>query len=163
MKTSKQPQSVLSLYSTKRGLGFCLFDTPQNLIDWGYSDIRWNKRIRSIQKLKSLIDLYQPEVLVLEDTEADSCRRSRRIKKLTKALTKAAIGWQLPVYHCSSEQVNEAFDVKSKDARAACIAKVLPELNPYLPTKCNFWESQHPQMQMFDAVSLALTYFYLET
>lgn len=163
MPPTQHAQLVLALYPSSNGVGFCVFDTPSNLIDWGYSDIRWNKKVRTLQKLKSLIDLYQPGVLVLEDTEATSCRRGRRIKTLTRSLTRAAVGWNVPVLHYSAEQVNNAFNAKSKDARASSIIKVLPELNPYLPKKRSLWDSPHPQMQMFDAVSLALTYFYLDT
>jgi hypothetical protein len=92
-----------------------------------------------------------------------SSRRARRVNVLTEALTKAAIGWKVQVRHYSPEEVTETFGVRGKEARAKCITEILPELEPYLPAKPLLWQPQHPQMQMFDAVSLALTYCYLDT
>lgn len=163
MKKTTNKKLILSVHPTAKGLGFSVFDSPQNLIDWGYSDIRINKRERTLKRLKSLIDLYQPDTIVLEDTRTPSFRRLSRIKKVITAITTTAIKQGIPVYHYSQEQIHQAFGRKNKDDRAKNITEVLPELAPSLPPKRRLWDRQHPQMQMFDAVALALTYFYLET
>jgi hypothetical protein len=163
MNSKQCRQPVLAIHPTRRGLGFCVFDTPENLLDWGYSNIRFNKNARTLGKLKSLIDLYQPEYLIVEDINVESSKRKPRLKKLITTLTKAAIGFGVAVHHYSPEQIGQVFDSKNKQKRAESIAKVLPELAPYLPPKRRLWESEHAQMQVFEAVSLALTYFYQET
>lgn len=163
MKSTTQHELVISIHPSPRGFGFSVFDTPKNLLDWGYSDIRVNKKERTLKKLKVLIELYQPKVLVVEDTTDDSSRRTKRIKKLITAITTTALKYNVAVHHYSPEQMSSVFDSKNKDIRAKSITEVLPELAPLLPPKRRIWDSQHRQMQVFDAVALALTYFYLET
>jgi len=160
---AKKHQIVVSVYLTKRGLGYCVFDTPKELIDWGYCDIRFKKAKRTLDRIKVLIDLYHPEVLVLEDPSDEKFRKSDHIKKLVSVITDFAIEESVPVKHYSLESIEQLFPQGNKHSRAKEIAQVLPELEAYLPPKRNIWKSEHQRMQIFDAVSLALTFFYLET
>ena len=163
MKSTKHHQIIVSIYPTSRGLGFSVFDTPKNLLDWGYCDIRFNKKARTIKKLEALIELYKPHLIVLEDADAASSRRADRIKKLITALTTTALNHNVAVQHYSNEQMSNAFGSKNKHDRARNISELIPELEPSLPPERRIWNSQHPQIQVFDAVTLALTFFYLET
>ena len=162
MKNPKH-QVVVAIYPTSRGMGYCVFDTPRTLLDWGRSQYLLCPTTATLNKLGVLIDLYQPEVIVLEDTSADTSRRRDRIKKRITKITEYALSKQVPVRHISPGEMKQAFPVANKDVRAKDIVQVLPELESYLPPKRRAWDSIHPRMQIFDAVSLALTFFYLDT
>lgn len=154
---------VLSLDPASRGLGFTIFDAPQSLLDWGYSDIRFNKKHRILNKVRSLIDLYNPDLIVLEDAHVKSARRSQRIRNLLRDITELALKNDIPVRHYSVRRMHDIFSVKNKAALSQQIAEFLPELSPYTPPLRKPWMTQNPHHHLFTAASLALTYYYLES
>lgn len=162
MSLPQEPDLVLALYPSTIGLGFAVFDGPDNPIDWGYCDIRLNHTARTVTKLKALVELYQPQFLVLEDPSDPQSKREKRIKKLILSLTKSALSWDVPVRHYTYEHSVEIFGRKTKRERVNVICGAHPELESSKPPKRMPWEPEHPQMQVFDAASLALTHFYHE-
>ncbi len=83
MKEEKQ-QTVLAIDPIVRGIGFTVFEGASNPIDWGVTNIRINKNYRSLVKVKKLIACYQPNVVVLEETNGSL--RQDRIRKLIKSI-----------------------------------------------------------------------------
>lgn len=162
MKNADEPVLVLALYPTPRGLGYALMEGPRHLVDWGYAQIRWHRKAKTLQKLRSLIDLYQPKLLILEDTYHGAFRRSHRLKALILSLTESAVHWGVAVRHYNLDHTLEVFRQRSKQARAKAIAEAFPELKSSIPPKRLAWEKEHPAMQVFEAATLALTYFYHE-
>lgn len=160
MSQPKQ-EVVMALYPSSKGLGYCIFKGPKSLVDWGYCDFRINKTKRTLKKISVLIDLYIPDIAILEDTQAVDSRRQKRIIELTKTITEFLIKKGIPVQHYSMQEVELALQTTNKDERAKQIAESIPELKDYLPPRRKPWKSVHQRMQIFDAVSLALTYFYM--
>lgn len=153
---------MVAFSPSRRGLGYCVFDTPRTPVDWGCGDYREDKMAQTLKKVGSLLKLYQPKIIVLENPD-DTANRADHIKDLITAITEVALKEDVAVRHYSSEEVRQVFPVANKGKRARDIVKVLPELRADLPPKRQAWNPQHPRMQVFDAVSLILTYFYLET
>ena len=160
---NKKHHVVVALAPTSQGMGFCVFDTTDHLLDWGTYDTRFKKTKTALEKITALIDLYHPDTIILEDPSETSSRKGKRIKALIAAITELAISEDVPVKLYTTEHVHGVIPHANKHERARDIAKVLPELEPYLPPKRHIWESPHTRMHIFDAVSLALTYFYLDT
>jgi Holliday junction resolvasome RuvABC endonuclease subunit len=129
-------------------------------VDWGVKTVQGNKNANSLVKVEELITYYQPGVLVLEDTE-DS-RRSVRIKTLSRKIIAMAATLKVSVRLFSQEQVRRTFfaDGKgTKHAIAEIVAQRFPEeLASRLPPKRKPWMSEHYQMDIFDAVALALVF-----
>lgn len=161
MKAPKPPV-VLAVYPSARGMGYCVFRSPDELIDWGCSEFRMNKSKRSIKRINQLIKFYQPTQAVLEDTQVNACKRHERIKTLIKDITAHLIAVDIPVKHYSTLDVSSVIPAMNKESRAQQLAKLLPELKDSLPAKRKLWENEHRNIQMFDAVALAQTYYYLE-
>jgi Holliday junction resolvasome RuvABC endonuclease subunit len=110
-----------------------------------------------------MIALYNPQVMVLEDTAAKGSRRSSRIKTLTKRLVVLAERHTIKVALFSQKQVRRLFfgDADgTKNALAKIISERFPEeLGFRLPPKRRDWMSEDSRMGIFDAVALALAYY----
>ncbi|MCP5060463.1 MAG: hypothetical protein GY937_27510 [bacterium] len=55
------------------------------------------------------------------------------------------------------------YGAKTKEEIAAVIARELRELAPKLPGKRKPWKSEDERLWIFDAASLALTFFFCES
>jgi Holliday junction resolvasome RuvABC endonuclease subunit len=155
-----QHYRILSIAPSTRGFGFAVLEGKDTLVDWGVKTVQGNKNTNSLAKMKELIAYYQPEVLVLEDTEGS--RRSVRIKALSRKIIALVATRKVCVKLFSQEQVRRTFFVDgigTKHAVAEIIAQRFPEeLASRLPPKRKPWVSEHYQMDIFDAVALAFVF-----
>jgi hypothetical protein len=81
---------ILAISPTSRGFGYALIEGHKSLALWGMKWIEGNKNASCIKKAEKMIDRYNPQVFVLEDTAAKGSLRSRRIQALTKRLVAGA-------------------------------------------------------------------------
>jgi Holliday junction resolvasome RuvABC endonuclease subunit len=155
-----QHYRILSIALSTRGFGFAVLEDKDTLVDWGVKTVQGNKNIQSLKKVEELISHYQPGVMVLQDTEGS--RRSARIKALSRRIIALAKSRKVSVKLFSQEQVRRTFftDGKgTKHAVAEIIAQRFPEeLASRLPPKRKPWMSEHYQIDIFDAVALALVF-----
>lgn len=155
---------VLSLSPYTRGFGYAVFEGPLNPVDWGVKEVRTDKNAISLQKIENLIDFYHPDVLVFEDYYGAN-RRGKRILSLLSLINKLATRKRITTKPYPRLRVRQAFETigaftKFEISRA--IANEWPELEPYLPPYRKPWMSEDSRMSMFDAISLAVTFFYFE-
>jgi Holliday junction resolvasome RuvABC endonuclease subunit len=155
-----QHYRILSIAPSTRGFGYAVLEGKDTLVDWGVKTVQGNKNANSLAKVEELIAYYQPEVLVLEDTEGS--RRSARIKALSRKIIAMASTRKVSVKLFSQEQVRRTFFVDgkgTKHAAADIIAqRFSEELGSRLPPKRKPWMSEHYQMDIFDAVALLLVF-----
>lgn len=81
------------------------------------------------------------------------------------ALWKLAEETEVPAYRYSRNAIRDAFaehGVRTKYEIAEHIAAEFPELAPRLPPPRKCWLPEDPRMGIFDAASLAVTYFATE-
>src|SRR6266851_2699746 len=81
--TVRDKRTILGVEPTTRGLAFAAFDRGK-LLDWGRVN-RSNKR-DDLALLDYLLGHYGVDVLVVEDPDAQSCRRGERAKRLLRDL-----------------------------------------------------------------------------
>ena len=156
---------LLAIDPMYRGFGFALFEKPNSLVDWGITDIRLNINNRSLHRIKQLIEYYHPDRIVLEDIQGESSHRCKRIEQLLSKIQLLAKEKGVKVSTYSPKQVQEVFEqfnCRNKYERAKAICEWLPELTSRIPPKRAIWMSEDPRTNLFDAVALALTYYYLE-
>lgn len=160
---SNQPKHlrVLAIAPSTRGFGFALFEGQGVLVDWGVKSVQGDKNRRSLVKVQEMIAHYQPEVIVLEDTAGEDCRRSARIRTLSRRIIALATSLNVRIEVFSREQIREVFFADgegTKHALAEILARRFPEeLGPRLPPKRKPWKSEDCRMDIFDAVALAVT------
>jgi Holliday junction resolvasome RuvABC endonuclease subunit len=163
--STKLPQypRILAIALSSRGFGYAVLEGHKLLADLGVKSVGGNKKSGSIKKVEEMIALYNPQVMVLEDTAAKGSRRSLRIKALTMRLVALAERHTIRVALFSQKQMRRFFfgDAEgTKDALAKIIAERFPEeLGFRLPPKRRDWMSEDSRMGIFDAVALALAYY----
>ena len=162
MKNEHDIGVTMAIVPTSRGLGYVAFENPGLVIDWGVKDVRKDKGRACLQKAGALIDLLKPSVLVVEDWQHSSSRRSRRVKELVRNLAHLGKERDVTVVRCSREEMLTVFarmGAESKDDIAGVVARYVPELGQRLPPRRRIWDSEHYSMSIFEAAALALTYF----
>jgi hypothetical protein len=162
IRTRTSAELVLAVFPSTRGFGYAVFDGPRSLIDWGVKGARCphQKNLESLQKIRELTDFYRPDVLVLEDYEGPGSRRARRIRTLINLVAGHAAEEGMSTAFFSRAAVRTCFGLETKRQIAEAIARELPELEPRMPPIRRIWMSEDRRMGIFDAVSLAMTFFH---
>ena len=154
---------VLSLYPNSRGFGYVLFEGPLSPFDWGVKEIRGAAKNRRILKfLESLLDRYQPLVLVLEDWTDEAFQRIDRIVELYEAITDLAKRKMVTVVRYPMRKIREYFAYRNaltKYQIALHIAKIIPAFSYQVPPKPTIWRSEDARQGLYDAAAVGLTYF----
>jgi hypothetical protein len=154
---------VLAVYLNTRGFAFVLFEGHLAPVDWGVKEMRGIKtNRRCLARIAVILDRYQPDVLVLQDTSLQGTRRARRIRNLNAALSELAQHRNIPSYAYSRAVVRSAFGylgLPNKQALAELIIKYIPAFERYLPPPRKPWMSEDSRMGIFDAAALALVFF----
>ncbi|MDQ3816146.1 MAG: hypothetical protein M3348_17545 [Acidobacteriota bacterium] len=159
------PLCVLAIDPASRGCGFAVVEGRFQLIDWGRKATKDNKNTRYIRLVCDLIELYKPDVLVVEDCRAKGARRCRRVQLLIRALLELAKRRGIQCYRCPRLAVIKVFSqagARTKHQIAAAIATMFPELAPQLPPVRKPWMNENYRMSIFDAVAFALTFFHIQ-
>lgn len=163
MTSTHHGELVLSLYPAVRGFAFALFEGPLSPFDWGTKDIRGaRKNARSLESAKRLIEVHQPDVLVLEDFSLDASRRRDRARRLLRLFKSHAEGQALEVHTFTRSQVRQSFSAVgavTKYEIAQAIASQIQAFDPLLPRARKRWESEKESMDVFEAAALAITFY----
>lgn len=158
-----KPFRILAIDPSTRGFGFAILERRPSLIDWGVKGVRRDKNDRTVAKVKELISLYQPSVIVLEDSNAAGSRRCERVRVLLQMIQKTAAGERIRVQCFPPFKTKAMFarlGAASKDGIARAIVKIFPELMPQLPRVRRAWMAEDYRMSIFDAVALGMTLLF---
>ena len=125
-----------------------------------------DKNAKCLAKVSSLMDFYNPDVVVVENYHGKASRRYDRIQRLIDGIIREAEQRSMRVRRYSRAQIRhyfKRFNVFSKYEIAEVIAARMPELQHRLPAhKRKIWLPEDYRMGMFDAMSLIWTFFYAE-
>ena len=158
-----EPPRVLAIQPTTQGFGYVVCEGPQRLIEWGTKTVdRTQKNPDSIRKALALVDWHKPDTLVFENTTHASARRSKRVERLLYIVAKKVPAHGAAAGRYSRADVKRAFakvNAETKHEISFSFFFFFPELKQQLPQKRKPWESESPQMSVFDAAALAITYY----
>jgi len=151
---------ILALSPSSRGLGYAVMEPPATLVDWGVKSVKGDKNTDCLRHVLTMMTLYHPDLLVLEDALSKGSRRSPRIQKLCEQIVTVARNSQADVRVIPREKVRQRFfedGMGSKHELAQQLAARFPEeLGTRLPPKRKPWMSEDTRMDIFEAVALAL-------
>ena len=154
---------VLAVHLTTRGLAYALFEGQMAPVDWGVKEIRGpRKNARCLDRLGKIIERYQPDTLVIEDCSQKGSRRSSRIRRLYQATETVARSQAIDVFRYSRRQVRQCFEkvgASTKREIAQAISQLIPALSHRMPPIRKPWMSEDSRMNLFDAASLAWTFY----
>ena len=144
---------VLAIDPTSRGFAFAVLAGPHQLLDWGTREVKTEKDY--VPAVGELCDQYEPHMMALE-RELGS-RRSKRGPIRIRAAASVAAEKEIATVKFSRKQVNEWFGASTKHEVALRIADRFPELKERLPRERSVGSSEDERMNIFDAISFALT------
>ena len=153
---------ILAIYTTTRGFGFVVFEGRHRTIDWGVKDARGDKNRKVLAKIEELMSWYRPAMLVLEHAHGTGSRRAERIRQLHLQIVELAKTRKIPIRQFSRSDIKAAFASRSASTKyeiAQAVSRELPDLAPWLPPPKKIWMSEDRWLGMFDAASLALTFY----
>lgn len=154
---------VLSVYLTSKGFAFTVFEGPMLPIDWGVKNMESRERnARCFEAVAKLTERYNPDTFVIEDCTEKGSRRSVRIRRSYRALEKYARHQFLNVRRYSREEIRQCFaglGAATKYEIAQTLSKLVPALSHRMPRVRKLWMSVDSRMGIFDAASLAWTFF----
>lgn len=109
---------------------------------------------------------FAPLRLTGSHPTVSECQIKSRLVQLIRAMQGLGTSRALAVVRFARADIRRCFallEARTKPEIAAAIAQHFPELAPRLPPKRKIWMSEDERMSIFDAVSLALTYFCHES
>ena len=164
--SSLQNQRVLAVDPYDQGLGFAVLEGPEELIDWGLKHAENRSGACYTEFLAKLIRRYEPDILITEDASRKGSSRRSRSRGTLKRVVQFAKRHGLRVRTYSRAAVEDTFALigasKNKHQVATAIAGWFPELAARLPKPQKPWTGENRSMNVFDAVSFALTFFHRE-
>jgi hypothetical protein len=153
---------VLALDLHPRHFGYVVVEGRDSLLDWGVRSYRHKHNsadalIRG--RLRPLLDLWRPSVVVLHDPLIIRTPNPPTSKLLKKQIIKAAKDQRARVQILKKRPTDRAERV-TKYERAQAVVQRFPVLTRKLPPKRKPWESEDYRMSMFAAAALAMAYLH---
>ncbi len=157
---------VLGVHPTGRGFGWALFENAASPFDWGTVETNTTKRKKTLARFEALLDRYQPAVLALEAFDGQAVRRGKRTKRVANAMADLAKAREIGVAVFTREQIAAVFTGAAGRTRqdiAEFVAHNIHALRDRLPPKRKIWESERPNLALFNAAACALAWYATKT
>jgi hypothetical protein len=145
---------MLAIDLHPRRFGYVVVESPDRLLDWGVRSHRHKGGSTDalIRRLRSLLELWRPSLLVINDARHIRRHKSLLRKTLFERVVMEAKNHRVSVC-IGSDQVGSL----TKHENARLVAEHFSALRCNLPPKRKTWESESYRMSMFTAATLAMT------
>lgn len=152
---------VLALDPISRAFGFVVLEAPGRLVDWGVRQTRTDKEQATIGKVRLLVELYRPDIVVVEDCLHGSSRRRERVRVLVETIVRLGDELAVDVRRIPRSLVTVVFDAVGATTKYG-IARALSERFPHvarrLPPVRKPWMAEDERFAIFDALALAVAF-----
>lgn len=164
MVMKKLNKTILALFPNRWGIGYAVFNTPKELVDYGIGYVQPVNNKRSIARVKKYLDYLQPDIILVRNISYSSVKKCKRAKKLITKISEIVKSEGLELHEYSREQIKEVFqefDASSKFEISKKIIEWYPTLKEREVPKRKKWMTENNNMGVFDAISLGITHFYI--
>ena len=162
MNERRRHNLLAACYLNARGHAFVLFEGPLTPIDWGVVEVRGKeRRKRTIERTRTFLTRYLPDVLVLQDMSHAGTHRPHRVRRANEQIAELAERLCIPVFTYSRADVQRYFaylGAPTKFAIAAEIAKRIPAFERLVPRPRKAWMREDSRMGIFDAAALLMVF-----
>lgn len=155
-------KTVLALYPNRRGIAYALcHDT--DLINYGIKSNYPFSFKKAEQNIKKFIDYYKPDIVIsrnINDLKKSQCKKTQRVIDM---ICNEAKKQQLEVYSYTRTQIKSVFNnfkCKSKFEISKKLVEWFSELRAFEYPKRTAWDTEDYNAGVFDAVSLAVVFWY---
>jgi hypothetical protein len=154
---SSTPERILAFDVRARRFGFAVFESPDQLLDWGVKSFRHGVnavKVPASQKVASLLSEVRPHAVVMEKSPL------HENSWLTGIIVRLARKQSIPVRTVSRAAARNLFPTieRNKHGISVSLSNRFPELAERVPPKRKPWQSEDYRMSIFDATALGLTY-----
>lgn len=156
--------TVLALFPNHLGVGYALFDSPKNLIDYGIGYIQPVNSKKSLERVKKYVAFYKPDVVIVREIAEQRVKKNKRTFKLIKKICDQARSENLQVITYTRTQIKEVFEQFEASSKYHISKKIIawfPHLEGLQFPKRKRWMNENHNTGVFDAIALGITHFYL--
>jgi Holliday junction resolvasome RuvABC endonuclease subunit len=160
----KKNQTILALFPNRYGIGYAVFDTPDNLAEYGIGYIQPVSNKKTFKRVKEYITYYKPNVIITRNIN-DQKKSSKRIEKLIDCICNEAKSQGLEIHSYTRTQIKDVFRQFGASSKYQIARKIIvwyKQLESYMFPERKRWMTENHNTGIFDAVSLAMTHYYLE-
>lgn len=162
------PNTALAIFPSREGFGWMIFEGPLSPVSWDVCTLAKEtrtaerKNARCTQRVAALLAEYRPAALVLEAFEGSGVRRHKRIRQLCRSIASLAAMSGTPLRVVTRQEITACFGTtrpKTRYAVAALIARYVKEIRHRLPPKRRAWDTEFPEMALFNATALLFVHY----
>ena len=157
--------TVLALYPTRYGVAYALFSSPNLMIEFGIGNVQPINNRKVMKRVKKYIEHFKPSVIITRNLLDLKGRKSKRTQRLIEAICNQAKKQNLEVHSYSRTQIREVFKEFGAESKYEISHKIIEwfeELKGYEFPIRKKWMAENYNAGIFDAVSLAVVYWYNE-
>lgn len=117
-----------------------------------------------MRRVKQSFAYLRPLIVIVQDPEGKSSRTGNRVRRLIDKIVAYATQENLTVVQYSRDQIRDVFEqfgATTKYEISQVLISEFKELDTKSPKQRRLWTSEDRNMAIFDALSLALTWYYL--
>jgi len=155
---------VYAIYPNANGFGYVYTENARKLIDYGVVRISPISNRKVMERIRKSFAYLRPTIVVLQDPEGKFARTGSRVQRLVEKIEAYAKEENLAVVKYSRDQIREVFEqfgAVTKYEIAQLLLTEFKELEQRTPKKRSLWVTEDRNMAIFDALSLAETWYYL--
>ncbi len=156
--------TILCLYPNSYGVAYALFDSPQDLADYGLGRVRPVDNKRSIAKVKRYLDYFKPDIVFVRSLDNHKGKQHRRNQKLVNLICRLSKEQNLEVHRYTRSQIKEVFNQFEATTKYQISKKLIewfPQLEAFEFPKRKAWMNESHNVGVFDAASLGVVHYYL--
>ncbi|MDQ3279892.1 MAG: hypothetical protein M3Q69_00600 [Acidobacteriota bacterium] len=135
-----------------------MFFEDGELLDWGTLEDAPEDAVQ-LALVDRILDGCAADILILEDPDADGSKRKPRMAHLLRIFARHARKRGVEIVSIARADVHAAWarrGLQRKEAVAAAIGGMLPELAHLVPPARTKWANEADRVNIFDAASLVL-------
>ncbi len=163
---AKRFNIVFAVYPNANGFGFVFMENARKLIDFGVVRINPINNATILKRIRKSIDYMKPSVLILQNPYGVSSRTGKRVRQLVQDILQTSQELKLEVVQYSRDNIRDVFEqfgATTKYEVSQVLITEFKELESRVPKMRKLWTSEDRNMAIFDALSLALTWYFLNS
>lgn len=165
LSTKVIPTKTVAFYPFTRGFGYAVMESPLELEEFNLMDFKQFDIGRILALMREIITIHSPITLVLEDTNSKYCRKGAKAKQVIRAIALWAKKKGIHVEFYSREQIRNVFqrwNATTKYEIAEVLTRNIDKLQPLMFDKPKYPAREPNAEAIFSAVSMGVTYYFME-
>jgi hypothetical protein len=161
---SGSKEVVMAIYPNAVGFGYAIMENAITPIDCGIKPVKPISNMQIMEKIQKLMERHSVTLVIIQNLSGKHSHKKKRVIELIHGIEIFCVTKGVPIAKYTRGQIKmvfEDFKAKTKYEIAKKITVAIPQYKYMLPRKRKAWHAESYSQGMFDAVSLAITHFYI--